>query len=73
MREKKVRCKMLPDPQLEGEEGMFCVQLNPAGYCFSLKGELWDKIEATQLSHSCFLSTCILGAKCGQNMLRMSE
>lgn len=72
MRE-EVRCKMLPDPQLEGEEGMFCVQLNPAGYCFSLKGELGDKSEATQLCYSCFPSPCILGAKCGQDMLRMSE
>ena len=52
---------------------MFCVQLNPAGCCFSLVGEPWDKTEAPQLSHSHFLSTCILGAKDGQNMLRMSE
>lgn len=36
-------------------------------------GEPWDETEAPQLSHSHFLSTCILGAKDGQNMLRMSE
>lgn len=66
---------VLLGPWRKGKGGDVLRVAELSGCYFSLVGPptggLWDKIRPTELSHSRLLSSCILGAKYGLDLLRM--